>query len=97
METGRHLDSHYCRKREIRCKCVAASTRRESRPAPLDAAASSSIVTPRLVFLSFRRVRRCCCSCDDPSTLDSKVGDVEDILVAYDGKESKLCKGLIDR
>eukprot|EP00903_Cladosiphon_okamuranus_P012128 g11379.t1 len=27
----------------------------------------------------------------------SKVGDVEDILVAYDGKESKLCKGLVER
>ncbi|CAM9400226.1 unnamed protein product, partial [Ectocarpus sp. 4 AP-2014] len=27
----------------------------------------------------------------------AKVGDVEDILVAYDGKESKLCKALHDR
>jgi len=29
--------------------------------------------------------------------MTSKVGDVEDILVAYDGKESKLCRGLVDR
>lgn len=58
------------------------------RRAPPIAAASSVLVYR--VLLLFRCVR---CSRND----GSKVGDVEDILVAYDGKESKLCKGLVER
>lgn len=52
------------------------------------------VVTRFDLFFSFRPDAFAAAS---PAAMSRKVGDVEDILVAYDGKESKLCKGLVDR
>lgn len=57
-----------------------------------------TVVAPvRYVSLHTSAASLSCDCCAGRTTDGPKVGDVEDILVAYDGKESKLCKGLLDR